>query len=428
MKTLRVIAFLLISTCTMVNAVELPKVLENTINAETIKTVEFYREGWRLSNPIIDLNSDQTLVFSFDDLTSERTDYRYTLFHCDRNWKISRMAQHEYLDAYTDFPLTDFAFSRNTKFQYINYMVRLPNEDVQFKFSGNYALVVFDPEQPDTPLIIWRFYVVEQKVTIAARIHQATFDPANGEGQEVDFTIDKGSFPIQDPFSDLKVVITQNNRTDNAIDNLKPMFINGNVLEYDYNQENTFNGENEFRFFELRSLKYNGERVEELSFRPPYYHITLLPDRLRTQERYNYYQEMNGNFFIEAYNVDIPDYQADYMFVHFRLTTGMPMLGGGIYVLGKLTNWQFKPENEMKYNFDTKQYEISLLLKQGYYNFAYAFKADKEKKAKMYNLEGSHYETENEYQFYVYYGRITDRYDRLIGYNKFNSQLNRSSN
>jgi len=67
-------------------------------------------------------------------------------------------------------------------------------------------------------------------------------------------------------------------------------------------------------------------------------------------------------------------------------------------------------------------------LKQGYYNFMYAFKAPDEDVVKCYNLEGSHYETENDYQIFVYYGKIADKYDRLIGYQKFNSASKRTFN
>ena len=336
---------------------------------ENIKTVEMYRDGWKLSNPIITLNSDQQLVFSFDDINIERKDYYYTIYHCDRDWEISDLAQQEYLSSFIDFPITDYEFSINTNIQYLNYLVKIPNEDVPIVLSGNYAIVVFDRDNQDQPIITWRFYVVESKVRINAKIRRATFDPTNGENQEIDFIINHESFPINDPVSDIKVVINQNNRTDNSLTNLKPLFIRNGILEYDYNMENVFKGENEFRFFEMRNIKYLGEGVEKINFHEPLYHITLLTHYARAQKQYNYYKEMNGNYFIEAFNKDYPEIEADYMFVHFTLPMAQPLLGGGIYVFGKLSNWQCSKQNEMKYNMERNQYELSLLLKQGYYNF-----------------------------------------------------------
>ena len=66
-------------------AVRLPQVIENTIYSDNIKTVEMYRDGSRLSNPVITLNREEQLLFSFDDLNNEKVDYYYTIYHCDRN-------------------------------------------------------------------------------------------------------------------------------------------------------------------------------------------------------------------------------------------------------------------------------------------------------------------------------------------------------
>ncbi|MFA9391671.1 MAG: DUF5103 domain-containing protein [Prolixibacteraceae bacterium] len=404
----------------------LPRVLENTVYADNLKTVEMYRDGWKLSNPILTLNNEEQLIFSFDDLDNEQKDYYYTIYHCDRNWRISKIPQQDYLDSFLDFPITDAEYSVNTKVRYINYVLRIPNEDVPLKLSGNYALVVFDRDQPDQPLITWRFYVVEPKVSINARIRRASYDPVNGENQEIDFIIDYGNYPIQDPSADLKVVLTQNNRSDNAITDLKPLYISSGRLEYDYSQENVFKGVNEFRSFEIRGIKYPGEGVAEIGFYDPVYHATLLTDQIRTQKKYASTKDLNGNFYIEAYNQTVPEIEADYLFVHFTLALNQPFLGGGVYVFGSLSNWQCNPQNQMKWNFEKHQYELIMLLKQGYYNFMYAYKNDNESVAKCENLEGSHNETENDYQIYVYHGKITDRYDRLIGCQKFNSLTNRT--
>lgn len=418
--------FLTALTFQLANAVNLPKVIENTIFSDHLKTVELYRTGWKLSNPIINLNSDEQLTFSFDDLNGEPRPYYYTIYHCDRDWKISRIAQEEYLNSFIDFPLTDYEYSVNTNIRYINYLLTLPNNDVPILLSGNYALVVFDNDFRDEPLITWRFYVAEPIVTVKARIRRATHDVLHGENQEVDFIVEHGNFNIQNPHTDIKVVVSQNFRSDNAISDLKPLYIKNGILEYDYNLENTFKGENEFRAFEIRNIMHTGEGVESISLHPPLYHATLLPDYPRLQKQYNYYKEMNGNYFIELANRNNPEIEADYLFVHFTLQVKQPLLGGGIYVFGKLSNWQCTKPFEMKYSMERQQYELTMLLKQGYYNYTYAYKDYQSNEVKCFNLEGSHHETENDYYIFVYHGRMNDRYDRLIGYQRFNSLLDRS--
>lgn len=424
----KIILFLGIYLALSVSAIamDLPRVINNAVYSENIHTVEMYRAGWKLSNPIMTLNSDEALVFSFDDLAPERTNYYYTIFHCDKNWRLSSISQHEYLGAFVEFPITDYAYAQNTNIHYVNYMLTLPNEDIPLNISGNYVLVVFDEDNPYEPLITWRFYVMESIAKINARISRPAGDGVRGENQQIDFVIDHGSFHINDAYSDIKVLITQNNRTDNAIADLKPVFVRDGVLEYEHVTGNVFKGENEFRAFETRNFRYAGEGVESVRYLAPLYHATLQRHIPRVQQQYNFYEEMNGNFFIEAFNKREPDIEADYMTVHFTLDIKQPLLGGDVYVFGKLSNWQCTPFNRMSYNLEARRYEHSMLLKQGYYNFIYAYKDEISGEIKSYNLEGSHFQTENDYYIYVYYGRINDKYDRLIGYQRFNSHRNRN--
>ena len=123
---------------------DLPDVITNDVYSDNIRTVQLYREGWALSSPVIVLNSDQKLAFNFDDLSAEVKNYYYTVYHCDRNWKISNIPQQEYLEPFTEFPLEDFEFSIVPLVRYVNYFLSLPNDNVKFRYSGNYAIVVYD--------------------------------------------------------------------------------------------------------------------------------------------------------------------------------------------------------------------------------------------------------------------------------------------
>ena len=80
----------------------------------------------------------------------------------------------------------------------------------------------------------------------------------------------------------------------------------------------------------------------------------------------------------------------------------------------------------MTWNFETSQYELTLLLKQGYYNFQYVYVDRGSTVADNKNIEGSFWETENDYQIFVYYRNFSGRYDRLVGYRLFNSIENRN--
>ena len=60
--------------------------------------------------------------------------------------------------------------------------------------------------------------------------------------RKIDFTVNYGSFPVRDPYSEVKVTVLQNGRWDNANTALKPLYDRNGILDYDYNSENVFPG------------------------------------------------------------------------------------------------------------------------------------------------------------------------------------------
>lgn len=400
---------------------------ENAVYKEEIKTVQMYREGFELSNPIWEMGEETQLVFKFDDLSGEVKDYYYTVIHCDADWNESFIPQSDYIDGFPENPLDDFARSFNTSFDYINYRLYLPNDNMQFKLSGNYALVVYENGNKEDIILSKRFYVVEPRVDVEGTVRRATLDAFKGENHEVDFTIFHENLPIENPQQEVKVVIMQNNRWDNAIRDLKPIFIRNRALIYDYNRENVFVAGNEFRYFDNRTNRVNGENILATDYHRPYFHKTLMSDEIRTNKRFFEYTEMNGNFVVESQDQEVDDFdtECDYTFVHFSLPLESVLLGGTVNVFGALNYWNANKTNEMTWNFDTSAYELTLLLKQGYYNYMYVYVPQGSAVADHKNLEGSFWQTENDYQIFVYFREIAGRYDQLVGYRQLNSKTNR---
>lgn len=396
---------------------------QNSVYKEEIKSVQLFLEGNELSNPVMELNSEVPLILKFDDLSAAVKNYSYTIIHCDANWNESFIMQNEYLDGFPDNPLDDYAFSINTTVKYVNYILAIPNEDVKLKLSGNYVLVVFEDNDKEKLVLTKRFQVLEPLVRIEGKVKRATFDAFKGSNHEVDFEIYTDNIKVQNPHEEVKVVVTQNRRWDNAIRNLKPLFIRDRNLSYDYYKENVFPAGNEFRWFDIRTTRYVGENVEAIEFHRPYYHATLVTDEVRSNKKYFSYREMNGNYTIESQDrVQDYDTECDYTFVHFTLPLPSPLVGGSVNVFGSLTDWNANKSNQMSWNDKTAAYELTLLLKQGYYNYQYVYVPAGSVVADAINLEGSFYETENDYQIFVYFKGMGDRYDRLVGFQELNSQ------
>ena len=401
---------------------------ETAVYREEIKTALMFREGFELSNPIIGMNEDQNLVMKFDDMSPNVKDFYYTIIHCDADWKESFIPQSDYIDGFPDNPVDDYARSFNTTFSYVNYRIVLPNDQVQFKLSGNYVLVVYENNDKENIVLTQRFQVYEQAVSIEGRVRRATADAFKGESQEVDFTVYHPDLNILNPRDEVKVIVMQNYRWDNAITNLKPLYIRDGQLIYDYNRENVFKAGNEFRYFDIRTNRMNGENVIATDFIRPYFHKTLAPDEIRANKNFFQYKEMNGKYSVESQDREVRDFdtECDYDFVHFALPMESPLLGGSVNVFGALTQWNANKGNEMTYNFGTSRYELTLLLKQGYYNYIYVYVPQGAKVADHTNIEGSFWQTENDYQIFVYYRDLAGRFDRLVGYTLLNSITSRN--
>ncbi len=423
-KFLLSLSLLILLYVTLTLSAEAKEKYDNELVSTSILSVQLYSGDDPLTMPIMQLGTDEYLTLKFDDLGNDAANYRYTILHCDANWNESNLMQTEYLEGFFDNPLDDYALSFNTTINYTNYILELPNNNIKFRYSGNYVLIVYEGTDRCNVVFTRRFYVVEPKVEIDGRVKRATFDAYQGDNQEVDFNIRFAGFKLSNPLTEVSVVLMKNRRSDSAIRNLKPRSFNNGLLDYNYDEENVFSGGNEYRFFDIRSWRYVGEGVKSIEKVQGKTQVSLHPSELRSNKRYFYYAEMNGNYRVESQDRNVKDFdtECDYAFVHFTLDMPSPLLGGTVNVFGALTNYDTSGKYAMQWNFQQKRYELSLLLKQGYYNYEYVYIADDETIADETVIEGTSYETENDYQIFVYYRKQNSgRYDRLVGIKQLNS-------
>jgi hypothetical protein len=86
-----------------------------------------------------------------------------------------------------------------------------------------------------------------------------------------------------------------------------------------------------------------------------------------------------------------------------------------------LTDYKLDERFKLEYDERSKMYEATVDLKQGFYNYIYVAVPVNTRKIDFSMLEGDWYGAENEYQFIVYYRPFGSRYDRVVGFQKFNS-------
>jgi hypothetical protein len=396
------------------------QVMEEKIYDQSIHTILLHPTTSELAPPIINFGSGEQLLLSFDQLNEGYRSWQYTFIHCNADWTPTDLWQNEYLNGFTDDYIRDYKSSFNTLQSYTNYSVTIPNQNLSFSIPGNYILKVYPDGMPDEPAFTRRFMVVDKKVTVKGTVRQATGINERFTHQEVAFSIFNPQYDIPQPHTDLKVVVLQNMRWDNAKFNIKPFMLRAGELDYQYTDGTlAFEGLNEFRYFDIKSLRYYSDRVRSIEIRNDSYIVDLIHDRARAFRPYITEQDINGAFLIKTDDADDVADEGEYAYVNFFLPVEIPYPGGDMIVTGAFNNWTYDktitPERgRMRYNYARQGYEARVLLKQGYYNYLYGFVDAKTEKVDFAQAEGSHSETGNSYTILVYNREPGSRFDRLI--------------
>lgn len=397
---------------------------DNHVYQKYIQAVEISRVGFELADPVIILNSEERLQIGFDDLKGNFTQYYYQVFHCNANWEKSAIWTNEYLEGNEEEQVTEHLSSFNTRTTYTHYDFSFPNDRFILKKSGNYILRVYSRDQQGNEINAFtrRFLVVDPKVTVTATIKRAGTSDDYETKQEVDFAINTAGYHIDAPYQDIKVVILQNWRWDIALTSLKPYMVRNEVLDYSFdNGTNLFDGINEFRRFDLKSVKFLSEKVREITYNDTVFIAKLWESEKRTYKEYTYDGDINGKFLLKTSDEPSVSNYGEYVVVKFFLPFDAPVAQGNLYVAGGFNCWQYTPENKMEYNFRKKAYEASILFKQGYYNYWYVMLPDNSNAGDATLIEGNHSNTRNSYTILVYHRQRGEVYDELIATGSFES-------
>lgn len=413
---------LLIALClTLLAAVPLnAQVFQTGTHLESLKTLTVYPDGDWTAIPILKLNSDNKIEIAFDELSHDYKRYAYRVVHCNADWKRSEMSVLEYLEGFPENDVEHGEQSVSTLTLYTHYTLTLPNDNIKFLISGNYAVEVFEKDGTGDVLLTACFMVAENKSLIDANLTATTDIDFKQQHQQLNFNIRPVGLSINQPLNELKIVVQQNHRRDTEVRYISPSTLNGENFQYEHNKDLIFKGGNEYRRFDITSFKYPGLNVNRVEYFKPFYNVELLQTDKRNNG-YTFDKDQNGRFLVHSQEAMDDKTGSDYFLVHFTLPMENPKLDGGFYLNGDFVNNRQDATSKLIYNFENKAYEKTLLLKQGAYNFQYVFKLTKGGKPTSESIEGSYWQTENEYQIFVYYHPIGERYDRLIGFRQVQS-------
>lgn len=389
----------------------------NDIFKSSIRSLQVVKGTDWLSMPVIKLgeyNENNVINIAFDDLTHTYERYTYSIEHCEADWTTTEsLFQSDYLEGFaSDNVIEDVEESINTNVLYTHYKLSIPNDQCKIKLGGNYRITVIDDNTNEKVLSVCFMVLEADAMGVSLEASTNTDIDINKSHQQIAMKLSYNGFRVVDPSEQIKTVVLQNGRWDNAKINVKPQYTTVSGLQWIHNKDLIFKAGNEYHKFETLATSHPTMGIDKISWDGKNYHAFIFKDEPRPS--YVYDEDANGSFYIRNSDNIENDRSCDYMYTHFSLQCPEPV-NGDVYINGVWTNDCFLPEYKMKYNENRKQYEGCVLLKQGYYSYQYVMLTPNGTTAIM-PTEGSFFQTENKYQALVYFRGQGERTDRLVGY------------
>ena len=390
----------------------------NEIYSDQIRSLQVIaNDDWQ-AMPVIELNNGNISI-AFDDLTHEYHRYMYRIEHCEADWKTSEeLFESEYCQGFArDNTIDDVTESVLTNVLYTHYELQLPNEKCRMTMSGNYRVIVYDDNNDAEPVLAACFMVVEPRMGVGLKVSSNTDIDINISHQQVSMELVYNGINVTMPTEQLKTVILQNQRWNDARWNAKPQYIMPDRLQWEHCRDYIFDGGNEYRKFEILSTDVASMGIDHLHWDGTRVHAFPFPALPRPN--YLYDESANGAFLLRNSDNYEAEFTSDYLLVHFQLNAG-EQLPYDVYVNGQWTFDRFTDFCRMEYNEDTKCYEAVIPLKLGYYSYQFLM-LDPQGRTHLLPSEGNFYQTENQYQALIYYRAPGARTDRLIGFQEIRS-------
>lgn len=390
--------------------------VRQTVFSPQIKTLQaVVNQDW-LSPPVMTLGSSDVLNVAFDELSHEYQRFTYHIEHCEADWTPSdELFESDYLEGFNDNPIDDWQNSINTVVLYTHYTLQIPNDRCRLKMGGNYRLDILDEDGEKVAEV--RFMVLEPLMNVGLGCTTNTDIDINRSHQQLTMSVEYGPLRVTNPSQQLRTVVTQNDRDDNARLNARPDITNGTGLEWRHCRDLIFDAGNEYHKYEVLDVTHPTMGIDRIVWDGDNYNV--FPFASTARRNYLYDVDANGSFYIRNSDNTENDYTTEYVFVHYRLNCE-PMDGGRLVIDGRWTTDDNLNTYLMQYDEEDMSYKATVMQKQGYYSYQYLLLRDDGTTA-IPPSEGSYHQTENRYQAYVYYRGNGERTWRLVGYRQAES-------
>ena len=377
--------------------------------SQNIKSIQLRPLRQNLYSAIVPLGT--VLELSFDDLDADSKDYSYKIEHMTHDWKKSRLLSSQFIDGFDETSIIDVTNSFNTFQSYTHYAVKIPNINTVITKSGNYLLSVLNDD--DEVQFTRRFVLYENLATIGVSVSRSRNAKTTSTQQTVEFSVNHPNLRINNPGQEVNVILLKNDNWNEKITDLQPTFFSPNQLKYTYSNKTNFWGGNEYLNFDSKFIRNKSVNIVRIE-RDDIFHHYIYPYTYNPFLKYRYYPDINGQFVIRTLEGSDPNTEADYAMMHFTLQVDKPFLDKEVHVYGAFNNFLIDEESKMEYDFENKSYKGAILMKQGFYNYTFAT-IDNYGSVNTNEVNGTFFQTENQYKVITYFKPFGGLYDRVIG-------------
>ena len=334
---------------------------------ETVQTIQLYAGRTERQLPVLSLrNPGDGLTLEFDLMEPTGRPLSVYFYHADREWDRD-LSPAEYMDSFQDDNLLTYTPSRGTAVSYTHYTYQFPNDNIQFRVSGNYILRVTEQGQRNNVLFERPFFITERAGSLAMRVGGV---PVSGQQRPSDLPLAQFTPPpgLQGTPFQYETCFVRNGRLATARCSDRPRLASQPTLEFDLYRRRAFTPTTADYVLDLSALQ-GGRSIVSTDRTVTPYRVLLQPDYAQFPGNVATAPPLDGQVVVDGAvrGLGEPDVEAEYVATQFSFVPpGEQPLGRDVYLEGN-----FGGTTRMTWQAARGRYEVERLLKQGLYEYYY---------------------------------------------------------
>jgi len=385
------------------------------IPPSSFKSIQLYRKSNVNNPPIITLNKNEKLVLEFDELTSLSGQFRVRFEHFDPNWNPSNIPEIWYIDGFNELTVSGGEMNTLSKPSYFHYKTEFPNRQLDFLFSGNYMLHVYDYSS-NIKLFSLPFFVTEQVGELTSKIE--TIYNSGSSFAAIDQLFSNYKYPdeVEFPQFELSFEFIQNRFWGNSIKTKTFDITTPGKIRFYTLRENSFSSSFDFIPLDLSDLNINLDKIED--WQPEF-----IPPRIILERDILNFSASPSLQFRSTYGNIETDRRSRYAEVYFRLVSGtLNTQNSKLYVAGDFNSWRITENSKLIYDNELDLWTTKLIMKEGNYRYKYFRNTEGLDDINIIPINDTITNQTQEYMSFVYYKDPIKIYHRLLSTGVFRSR------